>query len=160
MGKGRIRNLMVAVIAAVTVTGAAGTLGTGVASAAPAAQAHTIAHVRMAVPQTPTSNRCTTPGHENPCWATTKNASDGGPYGCPNGVPLFLRSGGVHCLGGNDLVEITCYYNGSPTVQGDNYQDHVTKENAGSESLTGHIPDFFINLDNHNPPAVNIGHCG
>lgn len=158
MTKVRIRNLVVAVIAFVTVTAAAGMLGSTGALAAPAA--HTVAHVSMPVPQTPTSNRCTTPGHQNPCWATTQHAADGGAFGCPNGVPLFLRTGGVRCIGGNDLVEITCYYNGSPTVQGDNYQEHVTKENAGGLSLTGHIPDFFINLDNHNPPAVNIGHCG
>jgi hypothetical protein len=135
------------------------TAGTG--SAAPAAPAHAVAQAAPAVPANPTSVRCTTPGHANPCWATTENARDGGPWGCsyPIGVPLFLRSGGVRCFGGNDLVEISCYYQGSPVAYGDNYEDHVFLEDAGRTADVGHIPDWFVNLGGHNPPQVNIPLC-
>jgi hypothetical protein len=84
-----------------------------------------------------------------------------GPWGCsyPIGVPLFLRSGGVRCFGGNDLVEISCYYQGSPNAYGDDYQDHVFLENAGGAADVGHIPDFFVNLGGVNPPVVHIPLC-
>jgi hypothetical protein len=152
------------IITAIAVAAAAAALslvGVGAASAAPAAPAHVAAHAAAAAPANPTSVRCTSPGHANPCWATTENAHSGGPYGCsyPIGVPLFLRTGGVHCLGGNDLVEISCYYSGSPTVGTDSFQDHVISEDAGSTNLTGHIPDFFINLNNNNPGNVGIHPC-
>lgn len=168
-----IRKILKPIITLITVVGSAGVLSllpavsgsaatTAQTHAAAIVQTHATARAATAVPSTPTSVRCTTPGHANPCWATTLNAHDGGPYGCsyPNGVPLFLRSGGVHCLGGNDLVEISCYYRGSPTVQGDNYQDHVIEEDAGRTSLTGHIPDYFVNLNQSNPPGVHIPACG
>jgi hypothetical protein len=66
------------------------------------------------------------------------------------------------CIGGNDLVLIDCYYNGNPVVEGDNFQDHVTEEDAGRRHDTGHIPDYYINLGDRNPnnPAIHIGHCG
>jgi hypothetical protein len=161
MLKRRIFKSIITVIMVAGLAAMSGLLTAGAGYAATTAQAHAVARSAPAVPFTPTSVRCTTPGHANPCWATTQNAHDGGPYGCsyPHGVPLFLRRGGVHCLGGNDLVEISCYYHGSPTVHGDNYQDHVIAEDAGRTRLTGHIPDFFVNLDHHNPPAVHIHPC-
>jgi hypothetical protein len=87
------------------------------------------------------------------------NKADGGHFGCPQAVPLYLRQGGEKCIGGNVLVLITCYYHGTPVAVGDDYQDHVTREYAGRESDTGHIPDHFINLDQHNPPDVHIPPC-
>ncbi len=160
-----VRRFLRPVITLIAVVGASAALSlvtAGAGSAATVAPAHSVAQTTLAVPANPTSVRCTTAGHANPCWATTENAHDGGPYGCsyPIGVPLFLRSGGVHCLGGNDLVEISCYYSGSPTVGGDSFQDHVISEDAGKTNLTGHIPDFFINLDNNNPKKVGIPACG
>ena len=112
----------------------------------------------------PLTNRCTTPGHSNPCWATTQNAgdNDGAPYGCPLRVPLFLRAGGVVCIGGNDLVEIQCWFTGAPAAGGESFQDHVDQENAGGLHDIGHIPDHFVNLGNHNPnsTAIRIPQCG
>jgi hypothetical protein len=118
---------------------------------------------------TPTSNLCTNSSHRIPCWARTFNAADGVAFGCLSvggrfgGVPLFFRRILDACLGGNDLVEISCYYRGEPEAGSppDSYQDHVIRENAGRLSLVGHIPDFFVDLDNHNPnaPSIHIPPC-
>lgn len=100
----------------------------------------------------------------SPCWARTLNADPAASanLGCPNSakpVPFFRRTGGLMCLGANDLVLITCYYVGAPSVDGDGYQDHVTEENGGSLRTTGHIPDAFIDLGFHYPNEVGIAHC-
>jgi len=134
--------------------------------AAPATAAAVPAHAAMAptaavVPNLPaTSNRCVNATHTVPCWALTFHAGQGN-QGCPNGVPLFIRTGGKACIGGNDLVLITCWFTGTPVVGNDNIQDHVTAEDAGNRGTDGHIPDFYIDLNNHNPgdPAIHIGHC-
>lgn len=123
-------------------------------------------HAFAAPSAPPLTTRCVNVPHPgDPCWATTQNAntSVGAQFGCPNQVPLFLRSGGVHCLGGNDLVLIQCWYHGSPTITfngvRDDIQDHVTQEDAGRTQLIGHIPDFFVNLNHQNPGDVGIRGC-
>src|SRR5207253_7686890 len=70
-------------------------------------------------PPAPTLPRCTASGHAGGCWATTVFAGTNRGVPCPHQVSLFLRDGGLMCLNGNDLVEITCYYKGRPTVDGD-----------------------------------------
>lgn len=121
--------------------------------------AHTqAASVVSAFPST--SDRCVNSNHTVPCWALTFHAGQGN-QGCPNGVPFFIRNGPKVCLGGNDLVLISCYFTGNPVVQNDSFQDHVIAENAGGRTDIGHIPDFYIDLNNHNPndPAIGIPHC-
>ena len=79
---------------------------------------------------------------------------------CPHQVSLFLRVGGLICLNGNDLVEITCYYRGLPTVDGDEFQDHVVMVDAGRLKVVGHIPDGFIRLGGKTPRTAGIPLCG
>jgi hypothetical protein len=131
------------------------------------AQGSQAAPASSAVPSVadnPTSVRCTNAGHSNPCWAFTQRDSFGGPW-CHNpesgnSVPFFNPSGSLGaCLASPDLVEISCYYQGSPVVSGDNFEDHVIKEYSGGLSFVGHVPDFFVNLGNNNPPNVGIPHC-
>jgi hypothetical protein len=148
---------LVATIMIVGSVGGVGVLTTGAAAASTQAPANSTVRSAPLIP--PTSNRCTNATHTVPCWALTFHASDGHLFNCTNKVPLFLRAGGTYCLGGNDLVLITCYYRGTPTVFNDNIQDHVTRENAGNLSKTGHIPDYFIDLNNHNPADLGIGGC-
>jgi|SRR5215471_9962839 len=113
----------------------------------------------------PTSVRCVNAGHSNPCWAFTQRDSQGGSFGCSNpesgsSVPFFNASNALAaCLASPDLVEISCYYQGVPVAFGDNFEDHVIKEYSGGLSVVGHVPDFFVNLGNNNPPNVGIPHC-
>jgi hypothetical protein len=72
---------------------------------------------------------------------------------------VFHDTTRIACFASPDLVEISCYYEGTPVAYGDNYEDHVIKEYSGGESLSGHIPDFFINLGDNNPPNVGIPPC-
>lgn len=128
------------------------------AFAAPVSATAPAAHLQAAdiVPNFPsTSDRCVNSSHTIPCWALTFHAGQGN-QGCPNGVPFFLRNDGKTCIGGNDLVLISCFFHGSPIVGGDNYQDHVIAENAGGRTDTGHIPDFYIDLNNHNPDHLQF----
>lgn len=155
----RILRFAVATAAVFGMTTGFGALNTGTGLAA--APAHAAMAQSAAVAPSVTRSMCTTPGHARPCWATTQNAGNPALGGC-NDVPLFLRAGGVHCVGGNDLVRITCWFTGSPTVSGDGIQDHVTAENGRSSTpltLVGHIPDHYINLGGQNPADVNIPHC-
>lgn len=127
-------------------------------ASSPASADGTAAQTTSAMTALPsTSNRCVNQFHtvSNGCWATTLNAGLGN-QGCPNGVPLFLRSGGKVCIGGNDLVLITCWFTGNPAVGGDTFQDHVVAENSGSLRDVGHIPDFYINLNGHFPNALEF----
>lgn len=146
---------MIIIGAALAAIGSAG-LGAGGAphAAARVPAASTVAYTQFKAVDAPTANpttdRCTTPGHKNPCWATTQNATENA-EGCTDDVPLIESDGGAtYCLGGNDLVYITCYYIGAD-FSGDTYQDHVILENAGNLNLVGHIPDHFINLDELTP---------
>jgi len=114
---------------------------------------------------TPTSNRCTNPGHSNPCWAYLQRASYGKPW-CHGYslVPFFVDSAVRGCYNGTaNLVEITCYYFGQPVAYGDNYEDHVDAVEGGlgegNHNLSGHFPDFFVDLGGNNPPNVNIHYC-
>jgi transcriptional regulator with XRE-family HTH domain len=102
---------------------------------------------------------CTTAGHPRGCWATVTDAgiSQGSP--CPHQVPLYVRAGGHVCLARDVLVEITCYYRGKPSVDGDQLQVHVVAEDGGRLQYGGHIPDRFVNLDHNTPAAVGIGRC-
>lgn len=152
-------------IAALVMIGLAGLftlLAEGVGSAATTTASHAAVHATAAVPATPTTVRCTTPGHANPCWATTQNSADGSGLGCPDpasGVPLLLRAGGVRCIRGNELVEISCFFQGNPIVGGDDFQDHVIEEDAGGVAFVGHIPDFYINLGGQTPNNSGIPGC-
>lgn len=97
----------------------------------------------------------------SPCWAKTILPS-GAPVCAPGSpVPLYLRNGGTACLKTGDLVLITCWYTGSPTVLGDSIEDHVTEveQDGVVYSFTGHIPDVYIDLGNHDPAVVGIVHC-
>jgi hypothetical protein len=117
------------------------------------------------IADTPTSNRCTNAGHQNPCWAFTQRDSLGTPWCGSNPesgsqVPFFPPTGKLAaCLASPDLVEISCYYQGQPVGYGDSYEDHVIKEYSGGLSFVGHVPDFFVNLNNNNPPNVGIPLC-
>jgi hypothetical protein len=111
-------------------------------------------------PSASTLPRCTTSDRGGACWATTVVTGTNQGVPCPHQVSLFLRKGGLICLNGNDLVEIACYYKGGPTVNGDQFQDHVVMVDAGRRSVVGHIPDGFISLGRKSPPAVGIPLCG
>ena len=56
-------------------------------------------------------------------------------------------------------MEITCYYTGPPSVDGDQFQDHVVAEGAGRLKFIGHIPHRFVNVNNNKPSAVGIHGC-
>jgi transcriptional regulator with XRE-family HTH domain len=110
-------------------------------------------------PSASTLPRCAS-SHLGACWAATVAGGTNRGVPCAHQVPLFLRSGGLMCLNGNDLVEITCYYKGGPIVDADQFQDHVVMVNAGRLSVVGHIPDRFVDLGNKAPPAAGIPPCG
>lgn len=127
---------------AVAAGGLAMSLGLGVAPAVSAANA--------ATPETVLPYICRVGGH-SPCWAVTQHSP----------VYLYGHSGGKTNVTG-DLALISCYYYGTPVVSGDNVEDHVTelRTNAGTyKSADGHIPDWDIDLQQHNPWQVGIPHC-
>jgi transcriptional regulator with XRE-family HTH domain len=103
--------------------------------------------------------RCTTADHPRSCWATVTYAGidQGGP--CHDQVPLYVRGGGQVCLARGELVEISCYYSGRPSVDGDKFQEHVVEEDSGRLEYVGHIPDRFVDLGNNHPSAVAIARC-
>jgi hypothetical protein len=142
------RKILKLTIMTIAVFGAAAGFSTAtVASASANSQASATAAV-AAVPNNPsTSDRCVNQSHTVPCWALTFVTTT-----------LYLRDGGTRTLGANDLVLITCYYRSGSTVF-----DHVTAENAGGLSLTGHINDNNIDLNGHSPFSLqyppNIGGC-
>jgi hypothetical protein len=75
-----------------------------------------------------------------------------------SGAPLFKSSGALdEILPANDTVHVTCYYNGNPPkpYKGDGYQDHVNYENIPN-SISGHVPDHYVNFDNQTPGQVGI----
>jgi hypothetical protein len=76
-------------------------------------------------------------------------------------APLFRSNGSRYMtLPLNDKVKITCYYKGNPSApwHGDGYMDHVTWENI-SNPITGHIPDYYVNLDGNTPGQAGIPPC-
>lgn len=76
-------------------------------------------------------------------------------------APLFKSSGALYTtLPLNDNVHISCYYKGNPPSpwKGDGYEDHVIWENISSP-ITGHIPDYYINLNNQTPGQAGIPPC-
>jgi hypothetical protein len=115
-----------------------------------------------AVPATPTSNLCTNAStvRKIPCWAKTNGQVDSQDCaGATGQVPLFLRGGGVRCIRPNELVEISCAFQGAPTFPGDNWQDHVIEEDAGGQTSVGHIPDNFVDLHGNFPETFGIPGC-
>ncbi|HEX5401250.1 MAG TPA: hypothetical protein VFX16_02990 [Pseudonocardiaceae bacterium] len=153
-------------IAAVVMLGLAGLftlLSPGAGSATTTGPGPATAHAMAAVPASPTTVRCTTPGHANPCWATTQDPNNEGVtmFNCPanSPVPLLLRAGGTRCIRSDELVEISCFFQGNPVVGGDNFQDHVIEDDAGGQAFVGHIPDFFINLGGKTPNNSGIPAC-
>jgi hypothetical protein len=47
-------------------------------------------------------------------------------------------------------------------INGDNIEDHVTEFNPSptvTEDVSGHIPDFNIDLGGHNPASDGIHAC-
>lgn len=155
----RFRLLALGACAAATLLSGPALATSAVAAPAPtmttSASTSALAVVPAAVP--PTSNRCTNATHSVPCWALTFRAGQfGNCTGNPPGVPFIHRDGTRECLGGNDLVLIQCWFTGSPTVDGDSTQDHITRENAGGRTTVGHIPDVYIDLNGHNPGSSFI----
>jgi hypothetical protein len=76
-------------------------------------------------------------------------------------APLFRSSGALYTtLPLNDNVHVSCYYKGNPPApwKGDGYEDHVIWENIPSP-ITGHIPDYYINLNNQTPGQAGIPPC-
>jgi hypothetical protein len=59
-------------------------------------------------------------------------------------VTYYGHFGGTKQLPSNDLVEISCYYLGSPVVHRDNVEDHVVAlaTPSGPTPLNGHVPDW------------------
>jgi hypothetical protein len=111
------------------------------------------------VPRPPTIPICGNPGIGAPCFAdvTDSGTNDGAQFQCSHQVPLLLRAGGVKCVDNGDLVLITCYFQGSPAVGGDNFQDHVTgirEDDGTSVSAVGHVPDFFVDFGGKTPNQV------
>lgn len=142
----RTIKLAIAVITATGTSAGLGTLTSASASAATSAPAHAAAPAAVARPMTPTTNRCTNGTHTTPCWAKTVRATT-----------LTTTNGATYPIGGNDLVEIQCYY----TV-GATFYDHVIKEDAGSRSLVGHINDNDIDLGGRRPNSsyIHLPQCG
>lgn len=128
--------------------------------AASQTQVHVAAQTHLSVPMAAPSNKCNNTTHSIPCWALTFHA--GFLAVCANGVPLYNSNNTLNrCLGGNDWVKISCYYSGT-VVGGDPYQDHVQEEDNGGTKITGHIPDYFIDLNNRYPFQITnpkIGPC-
>jgi hypothetical protein len=130
----------VAVIAAMGSAGVLGVPSTGTGLAA--TQAH--AYASMGV-----STAAVTPD----VMARTRNV-DG------REAPLFTSSG-IISLPPGTLVDVSCYYIGNPPAPyaGDGFQDHVTRV-SGHPSVTGHIPDPYINFGlNATPPEVGVPLC-
>ena len=67
----------------------------------------------------------------------------------------------MSCIRSNELVMISCFYQGPPVIGNDNLQDHVIQEDGGARKDDGHIPDAFIDLDGNlpNSPAIGIHGC-
>jgi hypothetical protein len=160
MLKRKLFTPLIKVIAAAGLVGALIALTPGVGSASTQAPAHITAQTHLSAPMAAPSNQCNHTTHSIPCWALTFHA--GFLPVCANGVPLYNSNNTLaRCLGGNDWVLIGCYYSGT-TVNHDQYQDHVTEEDNGGTHITGHIPDYFIDLNGRNPGGITspaIPHC-
>jgi hypothetical protein len=71
-------------------------------------------------------------------------------------APLYEPDGVLYTqLDGNTAVKVTCWYKSNGA-----FEDHVTWENI-DVPITGHVPDAFVNFDNHNPNsnAVALHRC-
>jgi hypothetical protein len=91
------------------------------------------------------------PGGSIPCLAPLQHPP----------VTYYGHYGGTETFPSNDLVEISCYYFGSPVVHGDNVEDHVVAlaTISGPEPLNGHVADWDVNLGGKNPWQVGIPAC-
>lgn len=125
------------------------------ASAIPAAKAGNMAaqaavnraHTAVAFP--PNANYCKV-GGTAPCVAGTQDPP----------VYFYPHSGGSENVG---IVEITisCYYFGTPVVNGDNVEDHAVFmiQNGAGFVVNGHVPDAKVDLGGHNPWDDGIPEC-
>lgn len=96
------------------------------------------------------SNSCVV-GGDAPCWAVTEA-----------GAVFYDHSGGSSPWGAGVVVDITCYYFGTPVVNGDNVEDHIStylSTEGHYHEVSGHIPDASIDLGGHNPWDDNIPEC-
>jgi hypothetical protein len=76
-------------------------------------------------------------------------------------APLFNSSGTlVAKLAAGTLVEVTCYYDGSPPAPylSDGYLDHVVWVSSIGD-FTGHVPDDYVNLGGDTPPEYGVPKC-
>lgn len=140
MLKGTMLKVAGAAVAAFGTAGGFGVLASGTAGAAPIARTHTVAATGVHA-----SAKTACPGRH--CFHTQ--------YG---DAPLYLRYGGVVYLAPNTTVAISCWYRGSPTVDGDNVEDHIFWFGPNTYA-SGHIPDIYVNLGGRNPWQVGIPHC-
>ena len=88
-----------------------------------------------------------------PCAARTQHTP----------VILYFHNGGSENIG-LVTVQISCYYPGTPVVNGDNIEDHVTfiydlSQPGGGTTVDGHVPDYNIDLGGNNPWTDNIPPC-
>jgi hypothetical protein len=88
-----------------------------------------------------------------PCAARTQHTP----------VVLYFHNGGSENIG-LALVRITCYYPGTPVVNGDNIEDHVDfiydlSQPGGGTTVDGHVPDYNIDLGGNNPWTDGIPPC-
>jgi hypothetical protein len=99
----------------------------------------------------PNIHVCTV-GGTAPCDATTQH------------TPVFFypHDGSARKNIGIVTVLITCHYTGTPVVNGDNVEDHVTqiiRSDGTAINVNGHVPDYNINLNGHNPGDDGIPAC-
>jgi hypothetical protein len=123
------------------------------APTATAAATTATATAAMASPAKPPPGLITwcEPGGSIPCLAQLQHPP----------VIYYGHSGGSQQLPSDDLVEISCYYFGSPVLHGDNVEDHVVAlaTPSGPTPLNGHVPDWNVNLGGHNPWQEGIPAC-
>jgi hypothetical protein len=144
------RRILKAGVAMITVSGLLGglsTLATGTSLAATKEHARPVAMMVTVSPD----YTCYFPITGFYCYAQTEHGN----------APLFRSSGALYTkLPLNDKVKVTCFYYGNPPApwKGDGYQDHVTWENIANP-ITGHIPDYYVNLGNQTPIQAGIPQC-
>jgi hypothetical protein len=87
-----------------------------------------------------------------PCAARTQHTP----------VILYFHNGGSENIG-TTLVQITCYYPGTPVINGDNIEDHVDliydSTPGETTSVDGHVPDYNVDLGGNNPWTDGIPPC-
>lgn len=129
-------------LATATVIGTAGALGgltTGIGAAA------TTAHTAASSSARPASALA-------PDYEITVHTTSAGDW-------FFPRSGGAaKYLPANDTVDVTCYYVGSTSYNGDKELDHVTYTQKYG-NVPGHIPDYYVNFGGKEASAAGVPSC-